>query len=350
MLTEVGEDHGVPAAALLAGSGLSADDLRRSETIVPALAELQVARNLVHALGDRPGLGADAGARYRLVNTGMLAFAMLASPTVGDGLTIALRNAGMTSAFVRPALAIDNRRALFSFHADAIPADVRTFFLERDATAAVALIAGMLGERPLPGTRMVLDLPGASVRSVADALATVGEVTSDPGVVSRLEMPLSLWRRPLPQADDESAALCERQCRALLERRRHRAGRAGAIRARLLRDPGRIPSLAEIARELNADPRTVRRWLTAEGTSFRALLDEARQALGQALVAEPGLTIAEVAARTGFAETASFSRAFTRWTGQTPTAWRASRPADQPPERDAATPPGSSPSSAGTRG
>ena len=337
MLVETGADRGVPPATSLAGTGLSVDDLRRADAVIPAQHELHVARNLVRTLGDPPGLGADAGARYRLIDLGMLGFAMLASPTVGDALIIAARNAGMTSAFVRPTVDVDRHRARLVMDATQIPADVRTLFVERDAAAAsVALVPGVLGTERIPGMRLRLALPGPSVRAVAAAVISGLDVTADRDGPSRLELPLPLWRRALPQADGESAAACERLCRDLLEQRRRRTGRAAVIRARLVRDPGRIPSLPEVAGELNADPRTVRRWLAEEGTSFRALLDEARQALGQALVAEPGLTIAEVAARSGFAETASFTRAFVRWTGQTPTAWRAAR---RPPTPTPTPPP-----------
>ena len=68
-------------------------------------------------------------------------------------------------------------------------------------------------------------------------------------------------------------------------------------------------------------PRTLRRKLTEAGTSYRALQDEVRQALAEELLSTGALTVSDVALRLGYAEAASFIRAFKRWTGRTPSAY-----------------------------
>ena len=40
------------------------------------------------------------------------------------------------------------------------------------------------------------------------------------------------------------------------------------------------------------------------------------------LLRNPGLSVAEIGYRLGYAEPAAFTRAFTRWTGQSPLKWR----------------------------
>ena len=76
-----------------------------------------------------------------------------------------------------------------------------------------------------------------------------------------------------------------------------------------------------IAAELHMGCRTLQRRLEAERTSFSEVLDDVRRELALELV--PGdLPLKEVAARCGFSGPGALIRAFRRWTGTTPAAYR----------------------------
>jgi AraC-like DNA-binding protein len=94
------------------------------------------------------------------------------------------------------------------------------------------------------------------------------------------------------------------------------------VRSRLLAEPGTIPSMAQIARELNVTTRTLHRHLAAEGVSFRTLIDEVRETLATELLTGTGLSVEQVARRLGYAEPASFTHAFIRWHGVAPGRYR----------------------------
>ena len=76
-----------------------------------------------------------------------------------------------------------------------------------------------------------------------------------------------------------------------------------------------------IADELHIDPRTLRRRLVEEGTSFRELLVEVRRDRAEQMLAT-NVSIETMARRLGYAETASFTHAFTRWSGLSPSQFR----------------------------
>lgn len=80
-----------------------------------------------------------------------------------------------------------------------------------------------------------------------------------------------------------------------------------------------------VARRLAMSERTMQRRLQAEGVSFAQLLDEGRAALAKAHLADPAMSLAEIAWLLGFADQSSFTRSFRRWTGEPPGAWRAAR-------------------------
>jgi AraC-like DNA-binding protein len=80
----------------------------------------------------------------------------------------------------------------------------------------------------------------------------------------------------------------------------------------------------DIARALHMSPRTLHRRLEQEQTRFGEVLDGVRLELARRLLADRALALGEVAMRLGFADLATFSRAFKRWTGQPPGQWRRS--------------------------
>lgn len=81
---------------------------------------------------------------------------------------------------------------------------------------------------------------------------------------------------------------------------------------------------ADVAQSLAMHRRTLERHLHAAGTTFQQLLDRVRFAVAKELLEESTVTLNEITAALGYADDVSFIRAFRRWTGTTPGAWRES--------------------------
>lgn len=130
-----------------------------------------------------------------------------------------------------------------------------------------------------------------------------------------------------PLVRDEAAldAMLRRAPFDLLSRPEYGTTVAEQVRRTLtqrLRASPRLPALGEVAALLAVSPATLRRRLGQEGTSFQELKDHVRRDAAIAGLAESGEPIAELAARLGFSEDTAFHRAFRRWTGTTPGAYR----------------------------
>lgn len=83
-------------------------------------------------------------------------------------------------------------------------------------------------------------------------------------------------------------------------------------------------SATSVAHLFTIHRRTLDRRLNAHGTAYRQVANTVRFEIARRLLAEPGMTIAQVAAMLKFSEPSAFTRAFQRWSGgQTPSAWRA---------------------------
>ena len=95
------------------------------------------------------------------------------------------------------------------------------------------------------------------------------------------------------------------------------------IRRLLGRDCANWPDLDAVATQLHISPQTLRRHLREEGSSFQELKDHLRRDLAIYHLGRDELAIQDIAEQLGFSEPSAFHRAFKKWTGLTPGAYRA---------------------------
>ena len=86
--------------------------------------------------------------------------------------------------------------------------------------------------------------------------------------------------------------------------------------------PSGIPSVQQIAEHMGMSNRTLTRRLTESDLTFRDLIKKTQETISKNLLKSTKRTIAEIAFETGFSEQSAFNRAFKRWTGLSPVAFR----------------------------
>jgi AraC-like DNA-binding protein len=325
MVVAAAAARGVPPARLLAAVGLDPQLLIGPDGRVeaePALRAWQVAAELC---GD-PWFGLSVADQFPLDYLGGLGVAVHGSATLGDGLRRFARFFPLIHQLAGLELVEDARalRLRFVPQVEVAPAQLR------HPTECLLAVLVRLARRTT----------GAEVRPTAVALrhAEPPELSGYSrafGVAPRFGEPdyeLVFDRAVLdtPQLAPDGALL------ELAERHLHRrcgdlppaetfAGRVRRVLGEEL-EFGE-PTLPRLAERLRMSERTLQRRLGGEGTSVQALLDELRRELSLRRLAESDQTIAEIAFRLGFAEVRAFHRAFKRWTGSTPAAYRQARTA-----------------------
>lgn len=325
---------GLTPKRCLAGTRMTPMAVRSPAAEVSGDQELKAIANIVAALGDRPGLGLQAAARYPVTAFGIWGFAILTSPTLGEAIDVAVRFVRLSYAFCTFETRRHGDDLTIVVDARAVPAPVRRFVLERDAAAIPNLYREILGTPPPAGRiSFALPDPGPALGVYEEMFGATPEFGAAETTVT---LGAALLNVPLPQASAHTAKLAEQQCRMLLEQREARTGRAGLVRDLLLTDPARPPSLAQVADRLTTSTRTLRRQLEAEGTSFRRLLDEVRQHLATELL-QSGMTVEQVSNRLGYNDVSNFSHAFHRWKGDSPRAYLSRRNTRTHPPRTIAT-------------
>ncbi|MET0236496.1 MAG: AraC family transcriptional regulator [Kibdelosporangium sp.] len=315
LLVRFAMDRGVPRERLLAGSGLTAAHLADPDGEVTAHQELRVVRNLAAAL---PGTGLAVGREYHATTFGILGFAFISSPTMRAAVEVALRYLDLSFTFSIPRVSLADGLVRLALDDQLLPDDVARFLVERDLAAIHTVIDELVpGGVPLTGVDFRFPEPTAP----EEYHAVFGVVPRFGRQSTVATFDAAYLDEPLPQANPHTVAMCDAQCRALVSRRRARTGTAHEVRERLTQFGGVSSPMADIARHLGMSTRTLRRRLEDEGTSFRALLDEIREALAEELLTKGAVPVEDVAFRLGYAEASSFIHAFKRWKGVTPTAY-----------------------------
>ncbi|CAN0627289.1 Transcriptional regulator, AraC family [Burkholderia multivorans] len=324
LLTGFGQEHGLPAARLLAGTRLAASQLDDPNLELTAAQELRIAQNLLRLLEHPPGLGFEVGRRYTFSVHGMWGYGLISSETAGHALTLALRFLPLSYAFTSITYHEHEHVGVLRFgEPDLLADDVRQFLVERDMAAAAVLLREVLGgdvaplrfafrgERPPPACRASRAWP-----------ATAGVEHEFSARFNSLSFERALLSRALPHANPITASMCEQMCMRLMESRRARAGAAATVRHHLSAAGAALPDLGRMAGLMNVSERTLKRRLSDEGVTFRELLAEARRSAAESLLGAGDLTLTEIAGRLGYSDLSSFSQAFKRRHGITPSAFR----------------------------
>lgn len=319
LLLQFGLDHGLSGDRCLDATGLNWQQLADPGTAVEADQELRLIRNLVNALGHIPGIGIQAGLRYRLATYGIWGFALLSCATLRNAIGMAVRYLELSYPFPDIRTEVEGDMLVTTIDDSKVPDDVRTFIVDRDCASMASIMRDLINTT----------LPVVSVnlrRRAPNDLRPYQELFGMTPVFGAEENRIvkdaaGFLDLPLPGASPEVARQCEEQCQAMLARRHARTGFAGRVRDRLVAVPGKLPDMEALAEELHMTSRTLRRRLAEEGTSFRQLQEEVREALAEELLAS-GLTLEQVAEALGYGEVSNFIRACRRWKGMTPHKYR----------------------------
>jgi AraC-like DNA-binding protein len=323
-LAEIVERFGVEPDALLRSCGLRRDALIEpgARLSIPELVRL-VERS--RASTGEPGLGFHVGLHMRIASHGYLGLAAMTATTVREALQIAIRFAPTRTN------AISLRLDTFDDHAALVLVENTDLGSARDAFV-FALLTGIwkIGdaitgvalaehddERARPSADVAFDEPPYFAR-----FASVAPHVRFGQSEHRLVFPAPLLDLRLVTGDPVASRLTLEQCERELDALGLGPRLALRVRGILGGSAGPPPSLDELARTLHVAPRTLKRHLAAEGTTYRALLDDALRARAEELLRRPQLTLDDIAERLGYSDVANFNRAFRRWTGITPGAFR----------------------------
>ncbi len=295
----------------------------------------QLVRNALRLTGN-PALGLWFGRRVRLAALGVLGFAVISSPSLLDLARLFTRYSSLHATHVH----------------------VQLDFIELSTgNGETCRVPSLRLDEAKPHDDIAVFLMEATIRFAADVGQTVWgnrleglqfELAYDEPAHFRsaeFEYPVQ-FSRPAHRifVADPMAALAPllngdavslQHLEPLLERdlQRHAHGQGIVERAReaihsaYSAGQGEIPGATEMAQFLGCSVRDFRRALTEADLDYRQLMNVVRRQLAEESLARTQQGVHDIARRLGYSDAANFRRAFRRWTGLSPAAFRADRQA-----------------------
>ncbi len=318
-LVDVLVSRGAPREALLARAALPRGALATLRLRLP-WSHVEDLIEAAEALTGDDRLGLHISRAHDLDTLALPGLLFFASRTLGDAVRRLERVQRLWSDAYRGVVTLDPPRFTFTLH---VPERRASVHLREQALADTLAIMRAATGRPVAPTAVHFahhrggDL--SEYESFFDAPVTFG------APATLMTFAPDVFALPLATASPLFAEHFERQAAAELARLPAGQTLAGRVRALLDDDLAALElattSLASVAARLRVPARSLQRALAREGTSFAALLDALRREVAEERLTT-GEPIAEVSWRLGFSEPAAFHRAFRRWTGQPPDAWR----------------------------
>jgi AraC-like DNA-binding protein len=317
-LIAVLREHKIKIEPLLRQSGISRRILSNPESQLEPDKELTFWTLASHELGGG-AIGLELGRRYHCSTYGVLGLAILTSTNLKQAVETIFENVAMTWTFFALRCSIARGEAKLAFIRERDLGPLFRFMSDRGITAAYTMFSEALGEYfPLRYVQFMYDAP-QDRQLYEDLFQCPVHFARDCNMLCFDEE--WMYRR-LPQAEETTHRIFSAQCRDVTRSLAAKVRFSEIVRYNLLQDLARYSYLENIAKTLSLSPRTIQRKLSREKTSFTTLVEEVRLNLSLEYLTGTHLPVGEVARRLGYGDTASFSHAFTRWVGKSPSDYR----------------------------
>jgi len=317
-LVEVVKHWNVTASELLGVFGLREQDLSEPETRFSHSLYVAIVER-ARTLTAEPGLGFAWGLQMRVSTFGFLGFATMSAATLRDAINLMIQFTALGSTAEIVHLHTEGDTASLVLE------DLADFGTVRDVVTAARLtglwrMAEALIGRDLPATAEIAYPEPPYHARFAHMLPEIRYGRP----VTRAIMRTEVLEFPLVMANPIALRLATEQCTRELHAMSSGGRLVRTVRSLLWKSEGGLRTPLEIARAIRMSPRTLRRNLTLQGSSLSSLFDAERRERALLLLRMPELSLAEVAERVGYRNVQNFERAFRRWTGATPAAYRRS--------------------------
>ncbi|TVP53980.1 MAG: AraC family transcriptional regulator [Halomonadaceae bacterium] len=310
LLSEWLRQQGLPQHPLQAALARYAGD---DKVPIPVWRDL-----LAQGLATAPGQCAPelaVGALVQPAHLGVLGYLVLASDTLGDAMLAYQRYERLFYGVNLATIDLSGTDAEIRW-----PAAEQALGQQADGVAIAALVTFLRRQlhNPPPPTRVtfrgvVSDQAAAAYRSFFGCPVLFGDSHV------RVQFPLASLQLTMPRRDPTLHTLLDRQAQALLRALPASTPMETQLQQALLRLlAAGEPTLVKAAEQLHMAPRTLQRRLAGHGLSWQQWLDNSREQLARNYLADPGLSLNDVALLLGYSEQSAFNRAYRRWRGRSP--------------------------------
>lgn len=307
---------GCDSAALLAEAGVDLKSLDGPTARCPLTLSARLWKIAVAATGD-PAFGIKAASHIKNTSFHALSYGISASSTLKEAFERAQRYCHVVSDAVE--YGFSRRGAEYHFVIEPTT-DVPDESIDCLVGAYLRMCRSLIGHDYSP---VRIELRRSRPSSIEDFVALLRAPLRFDAPQTRLIFDAESIERPLDGGNPELARHNDEislRYLSQIERQNIQVRVREVLTQRLAHGE---PSQEDVAELLNMSARTLQRKLGDSGNTYKEILDQTRRELALAYLSAPRYSVSDVTYMLGFSAASCLTRAFRRWTGQSPSDWRA---------------------------
>ncbi|MFC3679535.1 AraC family transcriptional regulator [Bacterioplanoides pacificum] len=310
--------QGINAAQLAQGTGLTARTLMSANEYISPLQYHKVVENALALSGD-PLLGLEHGKRMNISSHGFLGFAIMASDTLGDALSLAIRYARTRTLLADIRFMQEDDSAIIQINRLAAMPTTFSFVVQNIMSTFVTIARFLTQNREELAAMVKFTEAPARPASCYEQLLGVPVMFHQPH--NQLCIPSYMLEIPVSTANTTARRMAEAECQKLLAELDRGQDLVTQIRQQLEQLQA-FPTLTLMAGRLKSSPRTINRQLAQLNTTYQKIIDEARREQAMEMLLQSNRSVEDIAQQLGYNDPSNFGRAFRRWLGMSPRAFR----------------------------
>lgn len=308
------ETRGIDVKDLLAGSSILARDLDNPDIFITPDQELTVMRRIINLVPE-PGIGLIIGQKYHVAVQGKLGAAAICSDNGLEAVTMFFKYIALTLTYFQYELTVKDHLAYIKARELIDLKDLRVFACEREFVSICRIVSDVL-KTPVSPKEIRFAYPKpAYAANYEEAFHCPVRFNAHEHMFIFDDTLLSM---SLPMSDPIAKKTYEQECRQLCQRLKVKETMTDQVSQEILFKEKSFPSFTELSRHLNISPRTLRRRLTDEKTSYKSLVKDIRKKKAINLLQTTTHPVERIAAELGYSDLSNFYRAFKKWTGKNP--------------------------------
>ena len=317
------QSKNVSLGDLLENTGIDESQLDFPSYHISIHQEFRLTTNLLNLVNE-PHLGLSLGQYYTSEVFGLMAPVLSNAPNLRATLEAMLKFVGLTYTWfqVEPVLS-DDEKLVSIFFCDGLPlGDLHDFFIERDLS--------FLKLHTDPYLDLIEGPLYKSISLKTKRPQNPNILESFFGCPIRYSQPqncVTLYVDALNAKTKTHHSLAfklfESECKKALKEKFNSSWQAKVTR--ILASSPTMPTIKDVADYFYCSERTLRRRLNSEDTNYQAVLDDVRKHRAINLLLYSKSNMDGIALELGYSEASSFTKAFERWTGFTPSSYRKER-------------------------
>jgi len=304
---------------VLRASGSDRAVLANPEGFIPCSTFARILEEAARATGDSC-FGLHFGERFNVKNIGPLAYVVLNSPTIAVADEHVARYFKLYNQAAKVFFTVEEQRAYLQHVLVDLGIAVPRQQNEYSMVIRLNTIRMMVGSQWAP---LEVRFAHAAPEQISEHLRIFRAPVLFGYSTNAFVIEREFLERQVPAADERLYEIMRGYLERILKQMPQEDEVLASVRravAESMREGH--PNLTRVAKKMAMSPRTLQRQLKEQGTDFKKLVADTRRRFALSYLENRKNTLTEIAFLLGYSEASAFNRAFKRWTGSTPLAYR----------------------------